>query len=104
MVAGMTKDRDIRNALSDNRYAMYPQVIASLWKQVTDVPDYKIKVVDMIISKYTNPSLMNMLLSYTNNNDQLVYVTDPTGIVGDVTMMIRKGRNAGEILQTLNLQ
>lgn len=104
MIAAMTTNNELRNALSDNQFIMNPEIIKDLWAQVDDLREYRLKVVEMLFKKYAPYSLIEQLLMYTSEDDELVYVSDPSGIVGKVTMMIRKGRTLPQVLQELTLQ
>ena len=104
MIAGMTTNKDLRNALSDNQFIMNPQIIADLWSQVEDLHEYRMQVVEMVFNKYAPFSLLNSLLAYTTDEDEFIYQADPSRVVGITTQLIRKGRSLPEVLQALGLQ
>lgn len=104
MIAAMTTNHDLRQALSDNRFIMHPQIIKDLWEQVDDMREYRLKVVDMLYQKYAPYRLLPQLLTYMSEDDELSYPSDPSRIVAKVTKFIRKGKTFSESIQALDLQ
>lgn len=104
MIAAMTTNQDLRQALSDNRFVMNPQIIKDLWEQVDDMREYRLKIIEMLYQKYAPYRLLPQLLSYMNEDDDLAYPSDPSRIVAKVTKFIRKGKTISESIQSLELQ
>ena len=101
LIAAMTTNDDLRTALSDNRFIMDQRIIADLWSQVQDKEAYKVKVIEQVFAKYAPNNLLNELLAHTSKDDELIYLADPTGVIGKVTMLIRNGLSLPQVLNSL---